>query len=149
MSVDPQNQNQGPPTILLADDDLAVQRVLGTLLTRAGYTVIIASSGEEAVQVVQSQTTEIDLVVLDDLMVRMNGFEAYRQIQTLHPGIPALFILAFFDEIPKEFRVQLGLASVLLKPFSGDNLLDSIRALLPGALPPNTEERSSAEGDDS
>ena len=111
-------------TILVVDDEPGVRAVTAGFLRRAGYKVLEASSGMEALQKVDD-SPEIALVVMDVMMPGMNGNEAARHIQVKKPHLPVLFVTGYTD---------LGLlpagVTVLHKPYTRDALLADVRAML-------------------
>ncbi|WP_406238552.1 response regulator [Acetobacter orientalis] len=111
-------------TILVVDDEPGVRAVTAGFLRRAGYKVLEAASGMEALQKVDD-SPEIALVVMDVMMPGMNGNEAARHIQVKKPHLPVLFVTGYTD---------LGLlpagVTVLHKPYTRDALLADVRAML-------------------
>lgn len=110
--------------ILVVDDEMGVRSVTAGFLRRAGYDVLEASSGAEALTMVENRP-EISLVVMDVMMPGMNGDEAARRIQVLRPDLRVLFVTGYTD---------LGLlpagVTVLHKPYTRDALLGDVRAML-------------------
>ena len=94
-TVDPQWSASGK--VLLADDEPEVLRFVGRVLERAGFDVVSAVDGAEAVERFTEAAADFDLVVLDLSMPRMNGEEAFRAIRALRPDIPVL-ITSGYDE---------------------------------------------------
>ncbi|WP_278367879.1 response regulator [Acetobacter orientalis] len=111
-------------SILVVDDEPGVRAVTAGFLRRAGYKVLEAASGMEALQKVDD-SPEIALVVMDVMMPGMNGNEAARHIQVKKPHLPVLFVTGYTD---------LGLlpagVTVLHKPYTRDALLADVRAML-------------------
>ncbi|MFT9315840.1 MAG: response regulator [Acetobacter orientalis] len=111
-------------TILVVDDEPGVRAVTAGFLRRAGYKVLEAASGMEALQKVDD-SPEIALVVMDVMMPGMNGNEAARHIQVKKPHLPVLFVTGYTD---------LGLlpagVTVLHKPYTREALLADVRAML-------------------
>lgn len=110
--------------ILVVDDETGVRSVTSGFLRRAGYEVLEASSGAEALAMVEGRP-EISLVVMDVMMPGMNGDEAARRIHVLRPDLRVLFVTGYTD---------LGLlpagVTVLHKPYTRDALLGDVRAML-------------------
>ena len=104
-------------TILVADDERMLRKALHRVLSRAGYDVLLASDGQEAVQLFSEHEERIDLVILDMNMPRMNGVEACRAIKGLAPE--AKVLLASGEnrsEVLAHFTQQAP-HGVLQKPF--------------------------------
>ncbi|MBW3541290.1 MAG: response regulator [Planctomycetes bacterium] len=125
---------QRPETILVADDDPAVRDVAMRVLRSAGYAVLAAADGAEAVEVFQEQAEAIDLVVLDAVMPRLTGHAAYERIRTLRPKV-AVIISSGHDPDGEltGFIARSGLRLVP-KPYDPQTLLAAVREALPGPV---------------
>jgi PAS domain S-box-containing protein len=120
----------GSETILLAEDDENVRELFGYALERAGYTVLTAINGEEAVRVFRSCGRPIDLVMFDLVMPKMNGKLAMEVIQQIQPDIKGLFISGYAPEnIQQKDLLDLN-KELLLKPASPKELLQTVRRIL-------------------
>ncbi|OGR02857.1 MAG: hypothetical protein A2520_01815 [Deltaproteobacteria bacterium RIFOXYD12_FULL_53_23] len=120
----------GTETILLADDDEALRNIAITTLNRFGYTVIEAVDGEEAVRKFTENQADIQLLLFDIIMPKMNGQEAYEAISKIQPGIKTIFMSGY---VPDIIRAQVDLeksATLLTKPLAPAELLRKIREVL-------------------
>lgn len=124
------NQNATNPkaTILVVDDDPNIREILCVQLRSAGYTVISAANGSEAVCAV-SQQAGIDLILLDIMMPEMSGIEACRQLRRFSSA-PVLFLTAKSQEMDKAEAYASGGDDYLVKPFSTAELLMKVHSLL-------------------
>jgi signal transduction histidine kinase len=117
-------------TILVVEDEPAVRRVTSGLLQKRGYTVLIAESGEQAVEVAKNYSGSVDLLLTDVVMPGLQGPELASSLLELHPGAAVLFVSGYTD--PERF-VDLDLnerRSFLPKPFSREALEREVRNLL-------------------
>jgi two-component system cell cycle sensor histidine kinase/response regulator CckA len=121
---------QATGTVLVAEDDAEVRSLARAILEQAGYTVIEAADGAEAVDRFREQGSRIDLAVLDVMMPVKNGREAFREIRDLRPGTQVLFISGYTTDIIRKWDQQGGGVHFLLKPFTATRLLGIVRALL-------------------
>lgn len=121
---------RGNETLLVAEDDPAVRNLNRTVLETFGYRVIEARDGEEAVEEFKRHRDEIRLVVLDVVMPRMNGKEAYMAIHGLSPDARVLFISGHTHDIIQDKGVVEGSFSFLKKPFKPLDLAREIRGIL-------------------
>jgi len=122
----------GSETILLAEDDVEVRELAQAILERAGYAVLTAADGEEALHVFRRRASEIDLVILDVVMPRLGGREAWERMRELEPGVPALFASGYSENaVHTNFVLDAGL-SLIRKPFARDQLLRAVRLVLDG-----------------
>jgi DNA-binding response OmpR family regulator len=100
------------------------------VLSSAGYGVITASSGAEALAVTMSRSGEIDLLVSDAVMPGMAGLELARQLRLERPELPILFVSGWAGEaFDREWAAAPGV-DLMLKPFEVADLLERVRALL-------------------
>ena len=114
-------------TILLVDDEEAVRKVLTFPLERDGYTVVQAADGEEALRLFDA--TQIDLVVLDIMLPRLDGLEVCKRLRTLS-NVPIIMLTARDDELDKVIGLELGADDYITKPFSIREFRSRVRALL-------------------
>ncbi len=116
--------------ILIAEDEPDIRELVAFMLRFAGYEVVAASNGEEAVQ---AATRDIpDLVLMDVRMPRMTGYDACKLMKadpTLH-DVPVVFLSAKGQESEIQSGLEAGAEEYLLKPFSPDELTNRVRAIL-------------------
>jgi hypothetical protein len=121
---------KGTGTILVAEDDMMVRKLIKEILEEAGYEVLEASDGEEALREFQSNQDEIQMLLLDVIMPKKNGKEVYEAVRTTRPDIRAIFISGYdADIIHKKGIIEEGIEFVT-KPIASDKLLTKIRAKL-------------------
>ncbi|HJV36016.1 response regulator [Geomonas sp.] len=120
----------GRETILLAEDDSEVKRFLTRTLSEQGYTVIESADGEEAVREFQAHEDEIDLLILDVVMPRMNGKEAYQQICQSHRRVPVIYSSGYTADIISQKGILEEGALFISKPMTPRDLLSKVRAAL-------------------
>ncbi len=120
-------------TILVAEDDEAVRRLTRRMLEKAGYTVLVATSGDEAVAVAREHPGVLDLVVLDLVMPGSSGHTTLDILRGLVPDLPILFCTGHDVSLaPRTSPLGDGLAC-LHKPFTQDALLQEVKRLLVAA----------------
>lgn len=116
--------------ILIVDDIPQNIQVLGSILKKAGYAISYATSGKQALSLIESEA--FDLVLLDVMMPQMDGFEVCRKIQALLNGqeLPIVFLTAKTEkeDIVKGFEV--GAVDYIAKPFNSAELLARVRTHL-------------------
>ncbi|MGC1453651.1 MAG: ATP-binding protein [Nitrospirota bacterium] len=120
----------GTETILVAEDDEAVRALTVKLFTEAGYKVVEASNGEEAVRKFREQKDAIQLLVLDLIMPRKNGKEAYDEICSIRPDIKAIFLSGYAGDIFEKKHLNGERFNIILKPVSPLTLLYKVREVL-------------------
>jgi CheY-like chemotaxis protein len=117
-------------TLLLVDDEQFV-RDLGTrILTKAGYKVITASNGKEALEIHGQARGEIKLVILDLLMPEMGGQECLRELHRTDPELKVVVASGFSSDTSVDESIELGARAFVSKPFKIEELLHQVRRIL-------------------
>ncbi len=122
----------GTETILLAEDDEMVRNMMSRILNDAGYAVIEAVDGVDAVSKFSVNSEKVDMLILDLIMPGMNGKEAFDEIRKLRPGIKTLFASGYAPEIIRQKVVLEEGIHMIAKPMSPQELLREIRSVLDG-----------------
>jgi DNA-binding response OmpR family regulator len=125
-------------TILLVDDEDAVQKLLTYPLQREGFRVVPARDGEEALQRFSQEA--VDLVVLDVMLPKLDGLEVCRRLRA-QSSVPIIMLTARDDEFDKVLGLELGADDYITKPFSIREFRSRVRALLRRASAPRQEAR--------
>ncbi|MDB4969743.1 MAG: two component, sigma54 specific, transcriptional regulator, Fis family [Myxococcales bacterium] len=105
------------PRIVLADDELNLRKVLGTILARDGYEVLEARDGEEALRLVDQHASAVAAVITDLRMPRLDGMGLLRRVVADHPDIPVIMITAHGSVDSAVEAVKLGAFDYIEKPF--------------------------------
>jgi two-component system, cell cycle sensor histidine kinase and response regulator CckA len=130
------------PSILVVDDQATVRRMAHRLLSEWGFRVFEAESGEEALEVMETARSGVQLVIVDVVMPFADGVEVTREIRRRWPGQRILYMSAH----PAEVLVQHGVnqldAPFLAKPFTRDELLTKVSEALARPQPSPVDERS-------
>lgn len=114
--------------ILIVDDDKHTQRLLKAILTAENYTVFTADNGEAALELMEKE--HIDLVVLDIMMPKMDGYEFTQTIREAGNNLPILMVSAKQLPADKHKGFLAGTDDYITKPFDEQELLLRIKALL-------------------
>ena len=121
----------GTETILLVDDNLEVRTVVSALLRQLSYTVLEAANGAEALGVCGAHPGPIDLLLTDVSMPEVDGEEVARRLLTARPNLKVLYMSGYSDSAVASHGVlHQGAAVVLHKPFTGPQLLKTVRTAL-------------------
>ena len=116
------------PRIVVADDEIGIRLLIAEVLEEAGFEVLEAADGTEAVRLIGA-TADIDLVITDINMPGLDGFAVGGHARARHPGIPILFVSGRYDDVSD--RTTIEGYQFLRKPFHLDALLGEVRKLLP------------------
>jgi len=126
--------------ILVVEDEEAILMLLEDDLTMEGYEVATARDGERGLSMAQEGV--YDLVILDVMLPRKDGFEVCRQLRGSGAAVPILMLTAKSQEIDKVLGLELGADDYVTKPFSPRELIARVRAILRrGKAPPQRIER--------
>lgn len=126
----------GTETILVAEDDEPLRYLARDMLNDLGYKVILASDGQEALEMYAEKREQIDLLLLDVMMPRMGGIGVYQRIRQLDGDIPSIFMTGYSSEMVRSRFVDQKMlledldAVVIQKPYSGETLGRKIREVL-------------------
>jgi DNA-binding response OmpR family regulator len=115
------------PRILLVDDELSVQKLLGYPLRKDGYEVVPALDGRQALEAVRDEN--FDLVVLDLMLPRVDGFEVCRRVRATS-SVPIIMLTARAEELDKVLGLELGADDYITKPFSVREFRSRVKAVL-------------------
>ena len=114
--------------ILVVDDDKNARLLYRAVLERAGYTVLQATDGEDALEVMDRE--HVDLVIVDIMMPRMNGYEFTRTVREVDPTLPILMVTAKQEKEDKHRGFLVGTDDYMTKPIDDEEMLLRIKALL-------------------
>lgn len=121
---------QGRETVMLAEDEEQVRRMIREILEMNGYRVLEASSGKEALSIYKQYGEQIDLILTDAVMPQMSGRELAQSLETLNPGIKVLYMSGYTDDaIVRHGLLDQGIA-FLQKPFTPEALTRKVREVL-------------------
>jgi len=112
--------------ILVVDDEERILNFLQSKLKASGYEVLTASNGLEALE--KAQLQEPDLIVLDLMLPKMDGFEVLKQLRSFS-GVPVIILSARGDDEDKIKGLGLGADDYLPKPFNPDELVARVKAM--------------------
>jgi CheY-like chemotaxis protein len=117
-------------TLLIADDEPTVRRVMARVLVRAGYRVLEASNGVEALDLFRLHQQRVRGVVLDLTMPLMGGEEALRLLKALDPEVRVLLSSGYAPEQARGQVPRQDITGFLQKPFRADTLLELVGSML-------------------
>ncbi len=123
-----------PPRILVVEDDESLSMVLSDALSHEGYRVEVARDGEKALA--RALEGRFDLVLLDLMLPRVDGFEICRRMRAAGQRVPVVVLTARGREEDRVKGLDLGADDYVVKPFSPRELLARVRARLRAAAPP-------------
>ncbi|MBI5639554.1 MAG: response regulator, partial [Nitrospirae bacterium] len=126
----PAEARRGTETVLVAEDDERLRRLTRTVLEEAGYTVIEAVDGEDALDKFSENKNAVHLIISDVIMPKKNGIEVCKEIKKMRPAVKALFLSGYAaDIISSTGMIEEGI-ELVHKPVSHGELLLKIRKIL-------------------
>jgi PAS domain S-box-containing protein len=129
-------EGESPPaprtggTVLVIDDEAAVLELAGEFLKRAGFEVVAASGGREAVEIFRARAAEIDAIVLDLIMPDFDGEETFKEIRRIQPDIPVILMTGYAEEKAVDYFAARDVSAFIRKPYEPEALVESVRAAL-------------------
>ena len=115
--------------ILIVDDESRMRKLIKDFLTAKGYCILEAEDGEKALQVFEQNSEKIDLILLDVMMPKLDGWSVLRQIRQTSQ-IPIIMLTARGEEQDELFGFELGVDEYISKPFSPKILVARVEAIL-------------------
>lgn len=116
-------------TILIADDEERIRRLVSDFLRRDGYTVLQAADGGQAMELIDERLSTIDLIILDVMMPVYDGWSVLRHIRSKSQEVPVMMLTARSEDTDEVFGFDLGADDYITKPFSPIVLSARVRAL--------------------
>jgi two-component system cell cycle sensor histidine kinase/response regulator CckA len=121
---------KGTETVLLVEDEDGVRGLTRHVLQRAGYVVLEAANGRDAVRAAQGHAGPLHLLVTDVVMPGMSGREVADAVRPLHPGVRVLFTSGYTDDAVVRAGVREAEVAFLQKPYTPSALTAKVRAVL-------------------
>jgi PAS domain S-box-containing protein len=116
-------------TVLLVDDEPSVRAITRRLLERAGYRVLEAADGHEALSIAGRSDVRLDLLLTDMVMPGLSGQQVVIRFRATRPGVPIVGITGYAGESPQVVAAEeAGLSGLITKPFSADALIRAVAA---------------------
>lgn len=119
--------------ILVVDDEKMLLILAGELLREAGYSVVIAQSGFECLDLFRASPRNFDLVLLDLSMPLMDGEETFHRLRALRPDVRVMLCTGFVQQERLNHMLESGLSGFIQKPLGAEDYLACVRAALHGA----------------
>jgi signal transduction histidine kinase len=121
---------EGSETILIAEDEEGIRKLMSNVFKRHGYHILSAANGAEALEIARSYESNIDLVITDIVMPRLSGPDFVKQLQEFRPGTKVIFMSGYAQGWSVTEAGMDDDAEILDKPFDPDDLLAAARKLL-------------------
>ena len=116
-------------TILVVDDESRMRKLIKDFLTQKGFSIVEAEDGEKALEVFEENKSKINLILLDVMMPKLDGWSVLRQIRQTSK-VPIIMLTARGEEQDELFGFELGVDEYISKPFSPKILVARVEAIL-------------------
>lgn len=124
------NDRKRSGTILVVDDNEMVREMLDDILTEAGYSILVASTPEKALDMVKRSDEDISLLITDMVMPVMNGTELFEQVSLLRPNIKVIYISGYASKVTVHGGFLEESVNFIPKPFTSQTLLERINKVM-------------------
>ena len=124
--------------ILVVDDEIRMRKLIKDFLVAKGYSILEAEDGEKALEVFEENKNKINLVLLDVMMPKLDGWPVLRQIRQ-ESKVPIIMLTARGEEQDELFGFELGVDEYISKPFSPKILVARVEAILKRTAPDSKE----------
>jgi len=125
-----QDKPKGSETLLVVEDDKSIRLLISKMLEQLGYKLLVASSGEEALDISASYEGDIDLLLTDVIMPGMNGRVMADRLQALRPAIKVIYMSGYTDDAIAHHGVRDPSVIFIQKPLTPHKLSNKIRVVL-------------------
>jgi two-component system, cell cycle sensor histidine kinase and response regulator CckA len=119
------------PRVLVVDDEESIRRFAGRALRDAGYEVVVASDGPEALRIVEEQGP-FDVFVIDLMMPHMRGDELAGHLRRMHPDVKVLYFTGYIDRLFERRKALWEHEAIVEKPVTVKGLREAVSLLLFG-----------------
>lgn len=126
-------------TILVVDDEARMRKLIKDFLTQKNYNILEAEDGEKALKVYNENKNKINLILLDVMMPKLDGWSVLRQIRQENKTLPIVMLTARAEEQDELFGFELGVDEYITKPFSPKVLVARVEAILKRTSPKTKE----------
>ena len=124
--------------ILVVDDEIRMRKLIKDFLIAKGYSILEAEDGEKALEVFEENKNKINLILLDVMMPKLDGWSLLRQISQ-ESKVPIIMLTARGEEQDELFGFELGVDEYISKPFSPKILVARVEAILKRTAPNSKE----------
>jgi DNA-binding response OmpR family regulator len=114
--------------IMICDDEINIREILNKYAKYQGYDTVLANNGVMAVELFKKE--KVDLIIMDIMMPKMDGFVACEKIKEIDDNVPFIFLSALGEEYDRIHGFNLGVDDYVVKPFSPNELMLRVKAIL-------------------
>lgn len=127
--------------ILIADDNQQITSILANYARKEGFEPLVALDGQQALELFEQHEKNIDVVLLDVMMPKLDGFEVCRELRR-RSMVPIIMVTARGEDFERIMRLDIGADDYILKPFSAGEVMARVRAILRRVQPREAEQQN-------
>ena len=127
--------------ILIADDNQQITSILANYARREGFEPVVALDGQQALELFEQHEKNIDVVLLDVMMPKLDGFEVCRELRR-RSMVPIIMVTARGEDFGRIMGLDIGADDYILKPFSAGEVMARVRAILRRVQPREAEQQN-------
>lgn len=128
-------------TVLVVDDEARMRKLIKDFLAQKDFNILEAEDGEKALKIYNENKDKINLILLDVMMPRLDGWSVLRQIRQENSTLPIIMLTARGEEQDELFGFELGVDEYIAKPFSPKILVARVEAILKRTAPKDKEHK--------
>ncbi|MFG6318412.1 MAG: response regulator transcription factor [Clostridia bacterium] len=128
-------------TVLVVDDEARMRKLIKDFLVQKDFNILEAEDGEKALKIYNENKDKINLILLDVMMPRLDGWSVLRQIRQENSTLPIIMLTARGEEQDELFGFELGVDEYIAKPFSPKILVARVEAILKRTAPKDKEHK--------
>ena len=126
--------------ILIADDNQQITSILANYARKEGFEPLVALDGQQALELFEQHEKKIDVVLLDVMMPKLDGFEVCRELR--RSMVPIIMVTARGEDFERIMGLDIGADDYILKPFSAGEVMARVRAILRRVQPREAEQQN-------
>jgi len=138
---------RGSGRILLVDDEELIRDIGRDILNHLGYEVVTAADGEQAVEYYKEHADEIDLVIIDMIMPRMDGRKCFRKLKEINPNVKAVLSTGYAVDALAQELLEEGMMGYVQKPYRIEQLAETVARAIAGKPPAENSDRAEDASD--
>lgn len=127
--------------ILIADDNQQITSILANYARKEGFEPLVALDGQQALELFEQHEKNIDVVLLDVMMPKLDGFEVCRELRR-RSMVPIIMVTARGEDFERIMGLDIGADDYILKPFSAGEVMARVRAILRRVQPREAEQQN-------
>lgn len=127
--------------ILIADDNQRITSILANYARKEGFEPLVALDGQQALELFEQHEKNIDVVLLDVMMPKLDGFEVCRELRR-RSMVPIIMVTARGEDFERIMGLDIGADDYILKPFSAGEVMARVRAILRRVQPREAEQQN-------